>query len=307
MKTVHILLIATLSLFFIRCNHEKAKEEVHLSKDALEGTWKLSSYIDPDSKDTTWKEYPSNIIYEKFITPTHFTWVRYDKDKDVMQGTGGGTYVFNDTSYTEDILFFYPPGSNILGQAIPFSVEMEDGKWHHTGYAKVLEFNPEVGEVQVTDSSKIEEIWTKIDGKADSTNSDIDLVGSWELVSYMNQNESLWSDYPDFVGYIKHITPTHFVWVKYNADGDEVMSEGGGTYSLEGNTYTENIEFMYPSGSKQVGTSLPFTVEMKDGKWYHTGYVKKIETDPATGKSTVTDSTLIREIWKKYEGPKANI
>ena len=298
-----IFFILSLSaLVFVGCSAQKSIEMESFSEqaDALEGSWELVSYIDHANGDSTWSEYPSNIIYQKHITPTHFTWLSYNTDEDGMNGTGGGTYTYIGDIYVEDIHFFYPPGSSILGQTIPFTVEMKDGQWHHTGYAKNLEFDAETGEMIVVDSTKIEEIWERVEAHGVEVNQDLSLVGTWELVSYMEPNQEVWSEYPTFVGYIKHITPTHFVFVKYNAEGDEVMFEGGGTYSLEGDTYTENILFMYPSGSQQVGTTLPFFMNRQGDNWYHTGFIKKIETNPETGESVAVDSTQVREIWKPY-------
>ena len=65
------------------------------------------------------------------------------------------------------------------------------------------------------------------------------LVGTWELVSVKNEGDSIWTEYPNFVGYLKHITPTHFNWVYFNTEGDEVSGEGGGLYNLKGINYIE--------------------------------------------------------------------
>ncbi len=303
MKKVIFLFSGLSGFLLFGCSTQKMIENESYAEPtgAVEGSWQLVSYIDHARGDTAWSEYPDNIIYQKHITPTHFTWLRYDTETDRTTGTGGGTYTHIGELYVEDIHFFYPPGTDIIGQSIPFLVNIKDGKWHHTGYSKNMEFDAETGEMVVTDSTKIEEIWERVEAHGVKPNQNLALVGTWELVSYMDPNQEVWSDYPGFVGYVKHITPTHFVFVKYNAEGDEVMFEGGGTYSLNGDTYTENIQFMYPSNSQQVGTSLPFTMETKDGKWYHTGYVKKIETQPQTGTTVVVDSTRIKEIWELYE------
>ncbi len=297
-------LVSILSVYFFSgCTTNKALEQTSFSGPSpqLEGSWQLVSYVDHANGDTAWSQYPDHIIYQKHITPTHFTWLSYNTETDVMNGTGGGTYTRIGDTYVEDIQFFYPPGSDILGQTIPFTVKMEDDKWYHTGYAKTLEFDAETGEMVVIDSTKIEEIWERAETNNFEANNDLSLTGTWELVSYMEPGQQTWSDYPDFVGYIKHITPTHFVFVKYNAEGDEVTFEGGGTYSLNGSNYTENIRFMHPTGSQQVGTSLPFSMKIEDGNWLHEGYIKKIETDPETGNTMVLDSTRIREIWQPYK------
>lgn len=275
-----------------------AEEETELSADYLEGSWRLVGYINHAAGDTSWSEYGANTLYEKYLTSTHFTWVRYDVDSGALVGTGGGTYTFDGKTYTEDIKFFFPPGANELGQAIPFSVEIKDGRWHHTGYAKVMEFDPEVGENVVVDSAKIEEIWERIEAPAETPA--MNLAGSWELVEYRNPGDSVWRQYPEFVGYIKHITPSNFVWVYYNAEGDEVLGIGGGPYEMDDDKYVETLEFIYPAGTGQQGTTMAFSAEIReDGTWYHHGFIKQKVKDESTGDVIRTDSTKIEEVWKK--------
>jgi len=134
-------------------NHENADE----SEDniSLEGTWQLIKEIHHIYGETEWEDTPENLIYMKHITPTHFTWVSYDKSTETLIGTGGGTYTFDGDKYTEYIDFFYPAGSNELGQAIPFTVGMEEGQWFHTGVVKEMEFDAEKGENVVVDSSRL--------------------------------------------------------------------------------------------------------------------------------------------------------
>ncbi|MGI9541624.1 MAG: hypothetical protein ACR2MX_00110 [Cyclobacteriaceae bacterium] len=272
---------------------EGPKEDVA----SLEGTWNMISFR--VEGDTTWKEHNSTVINQKHITPTHFVWMHYETDTDSLPGTGGGTYVFDsiNNTYTEDIHFFFPPGANELGQAIPFTVEMKDGKWYHTGYAKVFEFDPDIGEMVIADSNKIEEIWEKVETSSEESN----LVGTWELDSYKDHGDSLRSEYPDFVKYMKLITPTHFLWVHYISEQDQVLAEGGGTYKYDGDTYTETIEFIYPSGSNQIGTVLPFDCKVDENTWYHKGNIKRMEKDPDSGKMITKDSSRIDEVWTKYQ------
>ena len=307
MKNAICLFSIFSAILLFGCSADKSTENEPVSQeiDALEGSWQLISRIDHANGDTTWSQLPDNMIYQKHITPTHFTWFGYNKEEERTTGTGGGSYTFNGESYVEDIVFFYPPGSSILGQTIPFTVEMKDGQWYHTGYAKNLEFDAETGEMIVVDSTKIEEIWERVETHGFQANTDLSLAGTWELVSYMDASLEAWTEYPDFVGYMKHITPTHFVVFKYNKEGDEVMFELSGTYTLDGNTYIENIITGYPPAPRRVGASHTFTKEMRDGKWHLSGYIYTMETDADSGKTVVRDSTLIQEIWQPYGGSPA--
>ena len=268
--------------------------------ESLEGSWRLIKIKDANDE---WQTPPSTQVYEKYISPTHFTWVSYEMGKDTLYGTGGGTYTYDmdARTYTEDIRFFLPAGSNELGQSIPFDVRFEDGQWYHTGYAKVFEFDPETGENMVVDSNKIEEIWERTDVSA----SDPSAVGTWQLESFKDHGDSLRTDYPDFVNIFKLVTPTHFVWIHYVTEEDVVLAQGTGTYNYDGTTYTETLNSVYPSGSNQVGTTLPFESRIEDGKWYLLGNIKRLEQDSATGETVEQDSAVIDEVWKIFTGPEA--
>jgi len=278
---------------FAGCGGEqKEVESTAYELDALQGTWRLVKYINHEEGETEWSQYGDEIIYEKHITPTHFTWIKYDKSKDNLDGIGGGTYGFDGKVYTEDIQFFLPPGSSELGQAIPFDVKFEGDQWYHLGYAKVFEFDAELGEMVVTDSIRIEEKWEKVE----NGNPEESLMGTWQLQSYREKQDSSRSEYPSFVKYMKSITHSHFIWVKYNGEGDEVMAAGSGTYGYENGNYIENIEMIYPPGANQVGTSASFSADFENGNWIHKGYILKTDPDDP---SAIVDSLLIDEIWHK--------
>lgn len=284
-------------LIMCNCGQPAETTEEVVAMESLEGSWRRVSVKNQQTGE--WISDTENRIYEKYISPTHFCWVNYAIDQDSLLGTGGGTYVYDRESatYTEDIKFFLPAGSQLLGQSIPFDVRFEDDKWYHTGFAQVFEFDPETGENVVTDSAKIEEIWELTDALVSQNG----LVGTWELESYRGEGDSIRSDYPEFVSYVKLITPTHFVWVHYLSEQDQVLAEGGGTYVYDGDTYTETLNFVYPSGSGQVGTVLPFKCKLADDSWYHTGYIIIQEQDDS-GEMAPSDSVLIDEVWKPFKG-----
>ena len=300
MKTIYVIGVSLFLLGVMNaCSPEaKQEQEEEMGQNMLEGSWVLVKTVEVGHEDSTGRRNTKSRMYQKHVTPTHFTWIQYDVEDDKLNGTGGGTYTISENKYTEDIKFFYPPGAAELGQAIPFTAELKDGYWYHTGYVKLMEFDPESGENVASDSAIIDEIWERTSNQVAT---DLRLVGSWELVKQKTEGDSVYTEYPDFVGYIKHITPTNFTWVYFNAEGDEVISEGGGTYTLEGDTYTETIEFIHPTGSKQVGTVLPFSCKLEEGLWYHTGYTRRIELDPDSGEMISLDSTRIDEVWRRVQ------
>ena len=289
-----------LTVFLFSCSPQTdSGEEESSVLESLEGTWRRVSVM--DQTDGTWKSDPATVIYEKYISPTHFTWVSYQTDIDSLFGTGGGSYVYdkNSSTYTEDIRFFLPAGSNEMGQTIPFDVRFEDGQWYHTGYAKVYEFDPDTGDNVVVDSSKIEEIWER----TDVGSSNESLVGTWQLESFKDHGDSIRTDYPEFVSIFKLVTPTHFVWVHYITEQDIVLAEGTGTYHYDGKTYTETLQSVYPSGSNQVGTTMPFESKVEDNTWFLLGNIKRMVKDDESGEMIAKDSAVIDEAWKLYLGP----
>lgn len=253
------------------------------NKNPVIGSWELQQYVDHSSNSSEWNTYSEDIIYQKHITDTHFIWVKYDKETDQLQGMGGGTYMIDNRGrYIENIQFFYPPGSSELGQSIPFEMYVNKDKWSHTGYAKNMEYN-EDGELVVTDSTKIEEKWIKI---ADSGNKK-SLMGTWDLISYREKADGSMIEYPDFIVYMKLITPTHFIWVKYDNEGDQIYASGSGPYRYDGKQYVEVLEVTYPQASPVNGLQIEFTPNVNANKWIH----KKVIV------TKVSDDIFIDEVW----------
>jgi hypothetical protein len=270
-----------------------------LSDNILLGSWRLVSYLPDEGDSSKWQQNASNILYQKHITPTHFTWFKYDTETDQLLGIGGGKYKLANDVYTENIDFFLPVGSSELGQSIPFSVDFEGDTWHHVGYARNMIIDEETGLPVHSDSSKIDEKWERVLPKATTTDiDDIDIEGTWKLKTYRDKSSVNMLEYPNFVKYLKHITPTHFIWVKYNAEGDEVLEAGSGKYTIDKDNYVENIAMMYPSGTGTVGTKIDFTYMHSGDTWNHMGYVNTIDRNT---KDHPRVDLLIDEVWQKIE------
>ena len=126
------------------------------------------------------------------------------------------------------------------------------------------------------------------------------LIGSWKMISYKYGNENTFKDMDDKVmKEIKLITETHFTWASF--DEQEMIGAGGGSYSYEDGKYIEHIEYFHPIGSNMIGSSQVFECKLEDGKWYHSGYIKKYEIDPETLDFVAVDSSKIEEVWVRME------
>ncbi len=297
----HLFYIPIALLYLAGCSSQEGSDSgtettASTTENPLLGSWELVSYIAEGDTTGQWSSYGDEILYQKHITPTHFTWFRYNTTEDQLEGIGGGTYSYQDGIYTENIEFFLPPGSNELGQAIPFTVQFDGDTWLHKGYAKEMMIDEETGNMEVQDSSKIEEKWQRVTAQPNSN--DLNVIGSWELQSYRESDSEARMEYPGFIQYIKHITPTHFIWIKYDTEGDQVFESGAGTYTVDNDKYIESIKMMYPSGSGTVGTDIEFTYEMEDSLWYHMGYVNRININE---EGSPREDLLIDEAWKRIE------
>ena len=73
----------------------------------------------------------------------------------------------------------------------------------------------------------------------------------------------------------------------YQVDDSTIMA-GGGTFTFDGETYTENIE--YHSVSGVVGQSISFDIDLDSNTWHHVGTI-----------STDDGETTLDEIWVRAE------
>jgi hypothetical protein len=112
----------------------------------------------------------------------------------------------------------------------------------------------------------------------DSHAKKIQLDGTWELVS----GQPL----PKGARDIKIISGGHFIFVAYDTETGKPLYTGGGTYILNGGSYTEHIDFASDQISAGlVGKDQPFTVKM-DG-------------DTFTQTGTLSNGKALSETWKR--------
>ena len=111
------------------------------------------------------------------------------------------------------------------------------------------------------------------------------LEGVWQLVSIKVDTQAV----PLTDLRVKLITNGRFSWVSGSPDSVnttpiksasafrvfKTMSAGGGTYSLEGTTYTEQIEY-FPDVN-WIGLSLPFTCRTEADQFIQTGTLPVFE------------------------------
>ncbi len=108
-------------------------------------------------------------------------------------------------------------------------------------------------------------------------------VGTWRLVS-AKANGKL-SEVPAGITILKHVTPTDFIFVYYDAHGVITLA-GGGKYRFDGSHYAEDVKYGFGEGmAPLIGTTQVFTLRIANGRWYQTG--------------KETDGTAIEEVWER--------
>jgi hypothetical protein len=119
---------------------------------------------------------------------------------------------------------------------------------------------------------------TKTPGK------DNKLVGAWKLVSakYGGKEQTIQGTH------LKHVTPSHFIWVTLDKDG-QIRESLGGSYTVDGDKYAESPEYGFGAiVAAFKGKTQAFTWKVEGSKWHHTG---KLSTGLA-----------IEEVWEQVEG-----
>ena len=96
------------------------------------------------------------------------------------------------------------------------------------------------------------------------------LEGSWEMVSQRVVYPDSTVDRTDQIPYtIKILNSTHFAFGRQILD-EEVFA-GGGTYSFDGETYTEHITWHSSAGL--AGQAISFEARVDGDTWHHVGHI----------------------------------
>lgn len=109
----------------------------------LAGSWQITSR-ERDGKMTPIPNGARRTM--KILTGTRFQWVAINQETGEFFGSGGGTYTFENGTYTEKIEFFSRDSSRV-GASLSFKGSVNGNNWDHSG-------NSSKGD-------PIHEIWTR--------------------------------------------------------------------------------------------------------------------------------------------------
>ena len=102
------------------------------------------------------------------------------------------------------------------------------------------------------------------------------LDGTWELVAGQRL--------PKGARDIKIISGGHFIFAAYDTENGQLLYTGGGTYILNGSSYTEHVDFGDKLAAGIVGKDEQFTV--------------KIDRDTFMQAGTLSKGKGLSETWK---------
>jgi hypothetical protein len=101
------------------------------------------------------------------------------------------------------------------------------------------------------------------------------IIGTWKLVSgtLISKSDTTITDYTKSQSFIKVINDTHFAFMlhdlNHGTDSTKVFASGGGRYTLDGNKYTEHLE--YCSDRQWEGNDFSFTITIRNDSLIQVG------------------------------------
>ncbi|MBV9868040.1 MAG: hypothetical protein JO316_22005 [Abitibacteriaceae bacterium] len=104
------------------------------------------------------------------------------------------------------------------------------------------------------------------------------LIGTWRVVSLKYGRMTNFKPWPQTSVMLKHITPSHWSMVTYDAKSGQVTRVAGGTYLLKGNVYQENVQYGLGRDIKGlIGKPQIFNDQVTATRWHHTGRLSQGE------------------------------
>ena len=114
-----------------------------------------------------------------------------------------------------------------------------------------------------------------------------EIIGTWKLIyADIKENDSLTVKDMTKSDFVKIINSTHFAFFNQDIDNAEGFYGGAGSYKLEGNKYTETLNFFGEEVYR--GQSFQFTIDILG------------DTLIQTGLEEVKEANIKRYITEKY-------
>jgi hypothetical protein len=115
-----------------------------------------------------------------------------------------------------------------------------------------------------------------------------DLVGSWEMVSMQVTAPDSVADYDESdTPTLKILNDTHWMFIRQSAE--RFVFAQGGRYELDGDTYTEIVE--YSALPENIGQEYTFKCQVEGDTWLHEGGMSNIRYDEIWRRVTPPDTS----------------
>jgi hypothetical protein len=123
------------------------------------------------------------------------------------------------------------------------------------------------------------------DQKKSEAKAENKLVGTWKMVKARFGGKEF--KIPEGSTQLKHITPTQYMFVDFDKDGN-VLDARGGPYTLKGEKFEATPEYGVSENFKVLkGKLQSFECKVEGNKWYHNG--------------TLSNGLTIEEVWERVE------
>lgn len=223
-------------------------------QEQLKGAWQLGSGT------TQFASLPKGATAVAMMEDGYFTVAYFDEAGKKFIGTYGGTYTLQNGKLIQNLEY------NTLDTAA-------------VGTTHTLSYTLKNGQLQLK-GNKVQQTWARADKITNSP-----LEGTWRITGRAEEGGKVNPIHTTGTRKtLKILSGDRFQWIAFDSGNKSFSGTGGGTYTAENGTYTENIEF-FSRDSSRVGASLSFNFEVKDGKWHHSG-------TSSTGKP-------INEVWER--------
>jgi uncharacterized protein (TIGR03067 family) len=130
-----------------------------------------------------------------------------------------------------------------------------------------------------------------------------ELVGTWVLIGTPGDVGPV----PAEGGRLKTLTDTHWSITQTDPKNGVVVFHHGGTYTLEGNQYVENIEFANANTKDLIGTSSRFTIKLEDDALTLIGIGnpwREVWKRASTSKAGQLDVAILQGTWSGQEAAR---
>jgi hypothetical protein len=110
------------------------------------------------------------------------------------------------------------------------------------------------------------------------------LVGTWKLMSAVYGGRE--STLTKTATTLKHITPTHYMWLSHDSNG--IVTRGaGGSFTLKGDEFVQQGQYGVGAEFTLVKGQNAFKCKVDGNKWHHAG--------------KLANGLIIEEVWERQE------